>query len=77
MNNIDNIPEPLTEQELDNLREQDQRATILKQQRELEEIENKKKAQLQKEEDDDENYEDEDFHETLNRTDKAKQLQQN
>lgn len=75
MNNIDNIPEPLTEQELDNLREQDQRATILKQQRELQEIENKKLAQLQKEEDDDENYEDEDFHETLNKTDKAKQLQ--
>ena len=63
----------MTEQELDNLREQDQRAVILKQQRELEEIQKKNQAQLQ--EDDDENYEDEDFHETLNRTDKAKQLQ--
>ena len=63
----------MTEQELDNLREQDQRAIILKQQRELEEIQNKKQAQLQ--EDDDDNYEDEDFHETLNKTDKAKQLQ--
>ena len=63
----------MTEQELDNLRDQDQRAVILKQQRELEEIQKKNQAQLQ--EDDDENYEDEDFHETLNRTDKAKQLQ--